>query len=184
MLLRGTYSNGDILTDLDAEAAQIAYGPGYSKTGFAHRGFLAQAAKVISKLFAHNLFEQACEVVFTGHSMGSALASICALVCESIQRNVEDPELVIKNLPAGLSLSHEQVAQLGHGQKIHALGICPPCCLSTDACQYSKDFVSNVVCYKDNVSRLSRYCIQELMQRAKWLKEGNDMCDYCPQEPL
>jgi len=116
--------------------------------------------------------------------MGSALASICALVCESIQRNVEDPELVIKNLPAGLSLSHEQVAQLGHGQKIHALGICPPCCLSTDACQYSKDFVSNVIAWKDNVSRMSRYCSYETMKRIKWMKDGNRMESYCPTTPV
>ncbi|CAL5995499.1 Lipase_class 3 family protein [Hexamita inflata] len=72
--IRGTITFGDLLTDNDGFPVEQEY---KQLRVFIHRGFLKMGEKVIQHLKSKNLIENN-EIIFTGHSMGGSIATICS----------------------------------------------------------------------------------------------------------
>src|SRR5580693_1574564 len=77
---RGIQHEKEWLADLDAEIVKFPYG-----NGMVHKGFLGvyesirpSVLQTLSKLAVSHEFE---ELLFIGHSLGAALATLCAADC-------------------------------------------------------------------------------------------------------
>eukprot|EP00405_Crypthecodinium_cohnii_P034639 CAMPEP_0206534292 /NCGR_PEP_ID=MMETSP0325_2-20121206/5464_1 /ASSEMBLY_ACC=CAM_ASM_000347 /TAXON_ID=2866 /ORGANISM="Crypthecodinium cohnii, Strain Seligo" /LENGTH=747 /DNA_ID=CAMNT_0054031079 /DNA_START=416 /DNA_END=2656 /DNA_ORIENTATION=- len=81
VLIPGTQTAADVVTDLNALPVRVNLGKGYG-IGWAHRGMIRQASAIV-RLVGNLLMElenQGYKLFFAGHSLGAGVAALAGLV--------------------------------------------------------------------------------------------------------
>lgn len=91
--IRGSWSIADVFTDLAAYPEEFS-APGFPDNTFAHYGVTKSCNQIIKNLMDNNLLDSILEkfpgydLVFTGHSLGAALAILVGAKLRSKYRNL------------------------------------------------------------------------------------------------
>jgi len=131
ILVPGTQSPADIVTDLRAVPVRLELGPG-RRTGWAHRGALRAACALVNHVggILEDIERRGYEVFFVGHSLGAAVGALAAAV---LRLGVEGPLL----------------------SSARVFCYAPPACGDVYLSRFCEAFVISVVNCDDVVPRLS-----------------------------
>ena len=170
--VRGTLATTDAVTDLCAETVPFL-------GGRAHAGFSASAwqlLKMHGARLGRALWENpGHELMFTGHSMGAAVASLAAMLLRSRDRDVE--ALLLSSLPSiatesgdqgGLDGEAHRLGVLARARAARCLGLATPCVVSLELSRRCP-YVLSCVLGKDVIPRLSKSNFRTLVAR---MQEG------------
>ncbi|CAL6057808.1 Lipase_class 3 family protein [Hexamita inflata] len=148
--VRGTITFGDCLTDNDGYPVEQEF---RGQKVFVHRGFLKMGEKVIQHLKEKNLLD-GHEVVFTGHSMGGSISTVCSYL-----------------------MARE-------GKTCKAISFSPAPALSENLCDMLQDRVTSVVFERDGIPQASIHAAKTAINRVRDLKKGLTPPDHCAYSKL
>mmetsp|Transcript_139917 Transcript_139917/g.390011 ORF Transcript_139917/g.390011 Transcript_139917/m.390011 type:complete len:809 (-) Transcript_139917:162-2588(-) len=138
VLVPGTQTPGDLVTDLRAEPTRVRLGP--KETGWAHQGMLRAAFALVRLLgtVVEALEREGYQVLFLGHSLGGAIAALAALL---------------------LRLGEEGMPR---SAGVRAVCYAMPACGDVRLGRFCEAFVTSVINCDDIVPRLSFDTVQSL----------------------
>ena len=192
--VRGTLAATDVVTDLCAASVPFL-------GGRAHAGFSASAWQLLKNhgaRLAATLWEHPDhELVFTGHSMGAAVASLATMLLRARDCDVEaqlEAGMPPRARPAGDGAGGtdgdgeaRRLSVLARARAARCYGLATPCVASLGLSRRSP-FVLSCVLGKDVIPRLSKANARALVQRMQeasgrsWAASASDMLGLAPRE--